>query len=100
MSSSQDCCSTLFVILKQIRELLAAHENDVSWSGWHDLVEALSEIDEHIATLQSGKLPSLFQLQLLFFPTGPLQEASIDGDWGEQFLALARSFDHAIASCI
>jgi len=99
MSNDQGCCSTLLVILTQARELLAAPENDFSWSGWHDSEQALSEIDGYLATLQAGKLPPVSQLNMLFLPTGPLQEVSISSGWGEKFLALARSFDHAIAKC-
>ena len=32
-------------------------------------------------------------MQVLFAPTGPVQEVSISSGWGEEFLTLASRFD-------
>ena len=36
------------------------------------------------------------RLQLLFAPTGALQETSLSSGWGEEFVALATRFDDAV----
>ena len=37
-------------------------------------------------------------MSVLFAPTGPMQELSIDSGWGQEFIALADRFDEAMAS--
>jgi len=69
-----------------------------------DSVYAHRSADEIIAILQTiqtqfeqtGKLNQA-QLNLLFGPTGSIQEISIDNDWGEEFLELAQMIDLATA---
>jgi len=49
-----------------------------------------------IARFEKGKRIIRFRLKLLFLPTGPLQDTSIDNGWGDEFVALAARFDSAI----
>ncbi|HEX8181606.1 MAG TPA: hypothetical protein VF525_18845 [Pyrinomonadaceae bacterium] len=37
-------------------------------------------------------------MEVLFAPTGPMQEVSLSSGWGEEFLALAERFDEAMAT--
>lgn len=83
-------------VLREARSLLALPDNDFSWSSWLDASAALAEVDELIATLESGRLPSRLKLSVLFAPTGPIQEVSISSGWGNEFLALAARCDAAV----
>lgn len=88
----------LLSVLEEARGLLAAADNDFSWSSWRDRNAALDEIDTILSELRSGILPSALTLNVLFAPTGPLQAVSLSSGWGDEFIALAERFDDAMAS--
>jgi hypothetical protein len=87
----------LLGVLRDARSTLAAPDNDFAWSSWPDAGAALRELDGLIGTLEEGGLPSRARLSTLFAPTGPIQEVSLSGGWGESFLVLAQRFDAAAA---
>jgi hypothetical protein len=86
----------LLAVFLEARRRLAAPDNDFSWSGWATCEEALGEIDNVIAKLEAGQMPAPLQMQVLFAPTGPIQEVSISSGWGDEFLKLAAAFDAAL----
>ena len=53
------------------------------------------EIDGHIRALLAGG-GNRVGMNVLFLPTGPLQELSLDEGWGDEFCALAERFDVAV----
>lgn len=87
---------SLIRVLEDARVLLARPENDYSWSSWHDTAHALAEIDGYILQLREGKSPNKTTLEVLFAPTGPIQEVSLSSGWSKDFLKLADRFDKAI----
>jgi hypothetical protein len=82
-------------VLRDARSLLERPGNDFVWSSWEGADEALRELDELIAAVESGPLPERLDLAVLFAPTGPIQEVSISSGWAGQFLVLASRFDLA-----
>lgn len=84
----------LIVIMREARLLLARPGNNFDFSSWEDASEALREIDEAIAALSAGACP-VERLDVLFAPTGPIQEVSLSSGWGNEFCALAARFDAA-----
>jgi hypothetical protein len=80
----------LIPIMKEIRAFLAQENNNFTWSSWRDQEEALSEIDSIIEDLENGSLP---EIKLLFAPTGPISEISIDSGWGYEFIEIAERFE-------
>ena len=89
--------SELVSVLREARVLLAHPDNDFVWSSWQGAVDALSEVDGCIASLEAGIMPPSLELSILFAPTGPIQEVSLSSGWGQEFLAVAERFDHAFA---
>jgi hypothetical protein len=87
----------LIDVLTEARRLLALPSNEYSWSSWEDHAAALMELDNLVETLKSGKLPDRITFEVLFAPTGPIQEVSFSGGWTHEFLSLARKFDAAIS---
>jgi hypothetical protein len=87
----------LTAVFLAARECLARPSNDFAWSGWRDMASALREIDELLAKLRAGEVPDRLRMRVLFAPTGPIQEVSINAGWGDEFLALAIQFDLALA---
>jgi len=83
-------------VLREAREFLARPNNDFAWSSWEDDAAALREVDNLIARMESGNLPSRSELTVLFLPTGPIQEVSVSSGWGDEFLNLADRFDAAL----
>ncbi len=86
--------SGLLAVLAQVRDLLARPDNDYSWSSFADADTALHEIDELAARVRAGVVP--VALQVLFAPTGPIQEVALSSGWGDAFLVLADRFDAAL----
>ena len=86
----------LIKILEEIRRLVDSPTNDFMYSGWSDRYEALVEIDGAILQLKNGDANGA--ANLLFLPTGPLQEVSVNSDWGNRFCELADRFDRAKSS--
>jgi hypothetical protein len=86
----------LIDVLREAREFLACPGNDYAWSSWEDAPAALREIDGIIARIESGDMPKRSNIELLFLPTGPIQEVSVSSGWGQEFIELANRFDAAI----
>ena len=90
-------CKALIEVLRDTRTLLARADNDFSWSSWENGVEAVAEIDDVLRRIETAETIKLLPLQVLFGPTGSLQEVSIQSGWGDEFLQLASRFDEATA---
>jgi len=88
----------LIPIFEEARRLVALPDNAFMWSSWRDSEHALEEIDGILSALKSAEVPEGLILRVIFAPTGPMQELSIDSGWGQEFLDLANRFDEAMAS--
>jgi hypothetical protein len=86
----------LIAVLEDARALLALPDNEFLWSPWTNAGEALEEIDALLDELKQGALPKKDALEILFAPTGPMQEVSVSSGWDEEFLALAARFDTVV----
>ena len=84
-------------VLREARSLLA-RSDDFAWSSWDDAESAVREVDGLITGIESGALPIRGHIEVLFLPTGPIQEVSLSSGWGDEFLALAARCDAAIAA--
>lgn len=87
----------LISILQDARKLLAIPDNDFCWSSWENEKEALEEVDSIIDRLNQEIFSDKLTLEVLFAPTGPIQEVSLSSDWAETYLKLAENFDNEIA---
>ncbi len=84
----------LISVIKETRTYLVREGNDYSWSSWNDQEQALAEIDAILIQLENGSIPDI---EVLFAPTGPIQEVSMSSGWAREFLRLAERFDEAYA---
>jgi len=80
----------LITILREAKAFLALDGSDFSWSSWRGQNQAISVIDSIITELENGSVPDI---RVLFAPTGPIQEISLSGGWGYEFIELAERFD-------
>ncbi len=88
-----DARQELVEVLREARALLALPGNDFAWSSWVDGQAALAELDRQIAAIERGQLPAELDLDVLFAPTGPMQEVSLSSGWAQDFLDVAAKFD-------
>lgn len=86
----------LLAVLEDMRALLERPNNDFSWSSFGEVDAALSEVKDLAAKVRPGE-PAPLMLQVLFAPTGPLQEVALSSGWAHEYLALADRFDAALA---
>ena len=88
----------LISVVEDARALLADPSNDFAWSSWAGREDALEELDDILSALRSGVPPGKLPMEVLFAPTGPIQEVSLSSGWGGKFLELAERFDEAMAA--
>lgn len=87
----------LVEFLREARQFLSRPDNNFDWSSWEDAPAALREIDGIISRIESGDMPKRSDIELLFLPTGPIQEVSVSSGWGQEFCELASRFDATVA---
>ena len=88
----------LIIVFEEARGRVTDPANDFSWSSWAGCEDAVEELDGILSALRSGVVPGALPMGVLFAPTGPMQEVSLSGGWGKEFLALADRFDEAMAT--
>ena len=86
----------LLSVLREARAFLSRSGNDFAWSKWDDAADALREFDGLISRVERGDIPGRFELDILFAPTGAIQEVSLSSGWGDEFCDLAARFDEVI----
>lgn len=90
-------CEALIDVLSEARSMLDQPDNDFSRSKWKDRASAVADIDAILARIDAAETVKMLPIQMLFAPTGSLQEVSIESGWADEFIALASRFDDAIA---
>ena len=80
-------------VLESAIELVQLPDNDFSWSYWEDSEQATKEIMKLLNMAKSYALPERVEVDVLFSPTGPLQEVSLSSGWAESFLKVAEKYD-------
>lgn len=88
-----DSNAELIDLLREVRRLLGMADNEFLWSPWRSAADATGEIDSLIQALGAGDPSAVERLEILFAPTGPLQEVSVSSGWDAEFLRLAERFD-------
>ena len=88
--------ANLITILNKIKAIIEKNTTSVAWSRFESKEEVISKLDNHIERIQSHKFNKMWDLVILFAPTGSLQEISISNGWEDVYLVLASEFDTAI----
>ena len=88
--------AALIAVFEEARDLLALADNDFSWSSWGDFKTAALEIDGILGQLRRAEAPDILAMEVIFAPTGPMQEVSLSSGWADAFLDLASRFDAAL----
>ena len=85
----------LIRVLLKVRENFARAGTDFVWSSWENDQAALAELDRAIEQVRTGTIPKA-NLDVLFAPTGDIQEVSISNGWGEAYLVIAEEYGEAM----
>ena len=88
----------------EIGKLIFALEETVAYlrhsqtssSSSMSVEEIIRKLEAEIVKAKNAKLLDVVNLELLFAPTGAIQETSIDNGWGTKFLRLAEIVDDFI----
>lgn len=83
----------LIHILNEIKEFLKISKNDFLWSKWKSSQDAIEDLNKIIINIEMEDNSVKKEIETLFAPTGSLQEVSISGGWGREFIELSREFD-------
>jgi hypothetical protein len=86
----------LIIVLLETRKLIELPDSDFVWSGWDGRQEALAAFDKQVDKIKNADYTALFDLSILYAPTGQLQELSISNGWTKPFLELSARFDQAL----
>ncbi len=88
----------------EIEKLIAALEETIthlqksqsSGSSNMSAEEIIRKLEVEISKARNAKPTDVYTLELLFAPTGVIQETSIDNGWGSRFLRIADVVDEFI----
>jgi len=88
----------------EIEKQIAALEETITYlqksetSSWSSMPteEIIRTLEVEISKARNAKPIDIYKLELLFAPTGVIQEASIDNGWGTRFLHLSEIVDEFI----
>ena len=81
-------CQEAIEILGETVEIIRSTEMDVVWSGYDTVDQVVSDLTDHINRLNKRDLSRWRYLELLFAPTGALQEISLSRVGSHQRLVL------------
>jgi hypothetical protein len=86
-------------LVSALEETLAVLQNSRS-SYWANMSveEIIHRLDVEITRARSSQLIDAKLLDLLFAPTGAIQDTAIDNKWGEEFLRISEIVDRFTAA--
>ena len=82
----------LVALLDSIKTFIA-NDTDMSWTRYGYVTTLQYELRAYMDELSVGKMDCLEKLNLLFAPTGSLQEHAISNGWTDEYLQLSVMFD-------
>jgi len=86
--------SKIIDLLTEINDFLKIHHIDFNWSGYRNIESLLAEINTYIISLNNLDHSSIKNINVLFAPTGPLQELSISNGWTDYYIDLSNRYDN------
>ncbi len=81
-------------LIQALEETIALLQKSES-SGWSNMSveEIIGKLETELARAKNAKPLDVKMLDLLFAPTGAIQETSIDNGWGTTFLRISEVID-------
>lgn len=80
-------------IMEEVLAIVQAVPHDTLWTSYANGEAVVADLRDHVERLRRNDLSRLFDLRMLFAPTGRLQELAISNGWPGRYLSLAKQFD-------
>ena len=90
----QKSTTELINVLEEANDYLKKYDN-ISWHGLSP-AEASMDLEIAIEQLRSRQKIERNHLEILFAPTGLIQECAMANNWEKQYLKLSEKFDELI----
>lgn len=84
----------LKLVLQDLKGYLAKSEECLL--AGHSLIEINDIIDRSLSRIEKDEKVNLSEINLLFLPTGSLQEISLDSGWADDFLELSENYEKSL----
>jgi len=83
-------------ILNSIKTDLLVSDELVLWTSYDNVDDLKKDMTSYINRLEQQDFAILSDIETLFAPTGVLQEVSISGNWGIEFIEMGNDIDSLI----
>ena len=80
-------------ILNSIKTDLLVSDELVLWTSYDNVDDLKKDMENYISRLEQEDFAVLSDIETLFAPTGVLQEVSISGNWGIEFIEMGNDID-------
>lgn len=84
-------------ILKEVKTFIEVPNVDTSWSGYDTAQDLIMDLNNYIKRAEELDETVITEINLLFAPTGALQEISINNGWSDGFIKIAERFDEIVS---
>jgi hypothetical protein len=91
-AGSNSASQKLIELIGQIKAKITA-DSDMMWGRYDTPEQLVVELEQYESRLSQEDLSCLKSLDLLFAPTGTLQEHALQNGWSTKFLVMAETFD-------
>lgn len=85
-------------IINGINQDLLKSDEHMTWTKYERVDDLKRDLSKLIKRLEKNDLTALEDIELFFAPTGVLQEVSINGMWGLEFIEIGNDVDQLIKS--
>lgn len=86
--------------LNEIRPHIVRRDNNFTWTGWQDAVEALADIDATRAALMLERPEGRKRAVLLFATDGPLHRLALDSGWDDVFWQISPRHEEPLMAAL
>jgi len=90
----------LISLIEEIIVILKSPYTDTTWTHWDTPAEALINFSQILEKLKNNDKTVLKELEIIFLPTGSLQDLSISSGWGDKYIDLSKKFDYLHSNLI
>lgn len=83
-------------IIHSINQDLLKSDEHMAWTKYEHVADLKKDLSKLAKRLEKKDLTALDEIELFFAPTGVLQEVSINGMWGLEFIEIGNDMDRLI----
>ena len=92
-----DTAANLKAILTEVCVLLDRPDADTGWSSY-SISDARSTLQQHLQRIEAGDLSRVWDIYVLFAPTGLVMETSMASGWSERYVELSDRLEGVVGA--